>query len=147
MLKSFLSMFRDRYHQVTRQNDTPKNGDKTMQVIFFLKKYDPSGPSFLFIYYFICGIKQVGALLISVEFQMLFLQCYGQNCTFFLLPYSGKHSFRGCADLLWDMDETSVQDDCLPSPCFIFCLGRALGSQGWKQNSDSMQIWRWQEAI
>lgn len=63
MLKSFLSVFPDRYRQVTRQNDTPKNASHT-----FFKKYDPSGPSFLFIYYFICGVKQVGALLISVEF-------------------------------------------------------------------------------
>ena len=37
-LKSFLSVLPNRYHQVTRQNDTPKNGDKTMQVIFFFKK-------------------------------------------------------------------------------------------------------------
>lgn len=63
MLKSFLSVFPDRYHQVTRQNDTPKYASH-----IFFKKYDPSGPSFLFIYYFICGVKQVGALLISVEF-------------------------------------------------------------------------------
>lgn len=121
---------------------------KTRQCKSYLKKiYDPSGPSFLFIYYFICGIKQVGALLISAEFQMLFLQCYGWNCIVFLLLSSGKHSFQGYADLRWDMDGTSVQDEFLPSPCFIFCLGRELRSQGWKWNSDSMQIWRWQEAI
>ena len=49
---------------------------------------------------------------------------------FFLLPYSFKHSFRGCVDYKGDIEETLVQAAYLPSPRSIYCLvegGRVAG--------------------